>query len=308
MNSLPDLLGRLLSSAAANSEWLNVSEVHKHQGIQIHPSFAQSNLSSCGSTLENQESLNIQSAVKTSTVQGGGILTSQSSQPNQQQQQLVQIPTHQQSTQMQSQLQHSQLVSSQQSSQMQPHVLQQSHATIPSTQTHCQQQPPQMSGQIQQLTQLQPTPQPAQIQQQQTSQILSQIPSLQVQQQTPVNPQIQTHQIHQQQASQIPLQQQGTQSQTLQTSQQQKSSNQPHITQPIAGQQQFQYNSQQWQQPQHSLNVMPKLSSPLPIKDRNQQQLSLSTAHSYLNQILPELANAIRLVQQTPDNNSVSFV
>ncbi|CAH8451939.1 unnamed protein product [Schistosoma curassoni] len=308
VNSLPDLLGRLLSSAAANSEWLNVSEVHKHQGIQIHPSFAQSNLSSCGSTLENQESLNIQSAVKTSTVQGGGILTSQSSQPNQQQQQLIQIPTHQQSTQMQSQLQHSQLVSSQQSSQMQPHVLQQSHATIPSTQTHCQQQPPQMSGQIQQLTQLQPTPQPAQIQQQQTSQILSQIPSLQVQQQTPVNPQIQTHQIHQQQASQIPLQQQGTQSQTLQTSQQQKSSNQPHITQPIAGQQQFQYNSQQWQQPQHSLNVMPKLSSPLPIKDRNQQQLSLSTAHSYLNQILPELANAIRLVQQTPDNNSAGFL
>ncbi|CAH8448775.1 unnamed protein product [Schistosoma mattheei] len=283
VNSLPDLLGRLLSSAAANSEWLSVSEVQKHQGIQIHPSFAQSNLSSCGSTLENQESLNIQSAVKTSTVQGGGILTSQSSQPNQQQQQLIQIPTHQQSTQMQSQLQHSQL-------------------------THCQQQPPQMSGQIQQLTQLQPTPQPAQIQQQQTSQILSQIPSLQVQQQTPVNPQIQTHQIHQQQASQIPLQQQGTQSQTLQTSQQQQSSNQPHITQPIAGQQQFQYNSQQWQQPQHSLNVMPKLSSPLPIKDRNQQQLSLSTAHSYLNQILPELANAIRLVQQTPDNNSAGFL
>ncbi|CAI2723635.1 unnamed protein product [Schistosoma spindalis] len=317
VNSLPDLLGRLLSSAAANSEWLTVNEANKHQGIQIHPSFAQSNLS-CGSTLENQESLNIQSSVKTPTVQGSGILTSQSSQPNQQQQQLIQIPTHQQSTQVQSQLQHSQLVSSQQSSQMQPHVLQQSHVTIPSTQTQCQQQPPQMSGQIQQLTQLQPTSLPTQIQQQQqqTPQILSQIPSLQVQQQTPtVNPQIQTHQMHQQQASQIPLQQQGTQSQTLQTSQQQQqsqthqqSSNQPHVTQPITGQQQFQYTSQQWQQPQHSLNVMPKLSSPLPVRDRNQQQLSLSTAHSYLSQILPELANAVRVIQQTPDNNNAGFL
>uniref|UniRef100_A0A5K4F2J6 Protein kinase domain-containing protein n=1 Tax=Schistosoma mansoni TaxID=6183 RepID=A0A5K4F2J6_SCHMA len=315
VNSLPDLLGRLLSSAAANSEWLNVSEANKRQGIQIHPTFVQNNLSSCGSTLENQESLNIQSAVKTPTVQGGGIITPQSSQPNQQQQQLIQIPTHQQSTQIQSQLQHSQLVSSQQSSQMQPHVLQQSHATISSTQTQCQQQPPQMSGQIQQLTQLQPSPQPAQIQQQQqqTSQILSQIPSLQIQQQTPtVNPQIQTHQIHQQQASVIPLQQQSSQSQTLQTSQQQsqthqQSSNQPHITQPITGHQQVQYTSQQWQQPQHSLNVMPKLSSPLPTRDRN-QQLSLSNAHSYLSQILPELANAVRLIQQTPDNNSAGFL
>ncbi|CAH8449300.1 unnamed protein product [Schistosoma turkestanicum] len=318
VNSLPDLLGRLLSSASANPEWPNVNDSNKPQGIQMHPSFAQSNLSSAGSNVENQEGLNIQSTVKPPSVQGGGILTpQQSQQPNQQQ--LIQIPTHQQPTQVQSQAQPSQITSSQQSSQTQPHVVQQSHTSIPSTQNQSQQQLSHMSGQIQQVNQLQPSTQPTQIQQQQASQMLSQIPSLQTQQQqqsSTVNSQMQTHQVHQQQASQIPLQQLGSQSQTLQTSQQQQSqtlhqsSNQPHITQPVSGHQQFQHNLQQsqWQQPQHSSNVTPKLSAPLPIRDRNQQQLSLPAAHSYLSQILPELANAVRLLQQTSDSNSAGFL
>ncbi|KAK4472671.1 hypothetical protein MN116_003902 [Schistosoma mekongi] len=312
VNTLPALLSRLLSSAAVNSEWLSFNEPNKPQGIQFHPSLVQTNLSTA---VENQDSLNVQSVVKTPTISGGGILTPQLSQQSvQPQQPLIQIPPHQQPTQIQSQLQHSQIMTSQQPSQMQLHM-HQSHISIPSAQTQSPQQPPQMSGQIQQLTQSQPPLQPTQMQQQ----LLPQLSSIQMQQQpSTINPQVQTHQMHQQQSSQIPVQQQGSLSQTVLTSQQQsiqsqthqQPSHQPHISQPVSAHQQFQHTSQQsqWQQPQHALNIMPKLSVPLPIKDRNQQQLSLPAAHSYLSQILPELANAVRLLQQTPDNNNAGLL
>ncbi|KAH8853004.1 Serine/threonine-protein kinase WNK1 [Schistosoma japonicum] len=305
VNTLPALLSRLLSSAAVNSEWLAFNEPNKPQGIQLHPSLVQTNLSS---TVENQEGLNVQSVIKTPTISGGGIPTPQLSQHSvQPQQPLIQIPPHQQPTQIHSQLQHSQ-ITTQQPSQMQLHM-HQSHISIPSTQTQSPQQPPQMSGQIQQLTQLQPQLQPTQMQQQ----LLPQMSSIQMQQHQPstINPQVQTHQMHQQQSSQIPVLQQGPQSQTVYSSQQQSlqsQTHQPHISQPVFAHHQFQHTSQQsqWQQPQHALNVMPKLSAPLPVKERNQQQLSLPAAHSYLSQILPELANAVRLLQQTPDNNNVA--
>ncbi|KAH8853001.1 Serine/threonine-protein kinase WNK1 [Schistosoma japonicum] len=306
VNTLPALLSRLLSSAAVNSEWLAFNEPNKPQGIQLHPSLVQTNLSS---TVENQEGLNVQSVIKTPTISGGGIPTPQLSQHSvQPQQPLIQIPPHQQPTQIHSQLQHSQ-ITTQQPSQMQLHM-HQSHISIPSTQTQSPQQPPQMSGQIQQLTQLQPQLQPTQMQQQ----LLPQMSSIQMQQHQPstINPQVQTHQMHQQQSSQIPVLQQGPQSQTVYSSQQQSlqsQTHQPHISQPVFAHHQFQHTSQQsqWQQPQHALNVMPKLSAPLPVKERNQQQLSLPAAHSYLSQILPELANAVRLLQQTPDNNNAGL-
>ncbi|CAH8450071.1 unnamed protein product [Heterobilharzia americana] len=325
VNSLPALLSRLLASAVANSEWSKFSEVSKLQGVQMRP-LLQTNLSSASSNVDSQDGVNVQSIVKSSSVHCGGIHTPQTpqqpslQQQQQQQQQLPQMTSHQQPTQLQSQLQHSSSVMPQQQPTQMQSQTQPQTPPVPTPQVQGQQQTSQISGQVQQPNQAQPLTQPTQINQhQQAVQILSHLPPSQMQQQQlpVITPQIQTHQVDQPQTSQIATQQQPmhqtqpvqstTQQQSLQMqTHQQPASQQPHIFHPPINQH-FQQPSQ-WQQPQHLSNIMPKNSAPLPGKDRNQQQLSLPAAHSYLSQILPELANAVRLLQQTSDSNSAGLL